>query len=143
MVTNKDLIGAADSMAHVCAYVSGRLDICGLSGKSALELISECRKKLYEAASSWWKTKGTDEDGLPGKRVISINDEVFQHDIPYNFMCTSCGRGMPTWSDDYEPLFTLMCKECGAHTKPALTNDIARHRWLFDRLIKPGETTSL
>ncbi len=143
MGTNNELISAADSMAHVCAYVSGRLDICGLGAKSALELISECRKKLDEAASSWWQTKGTDEDGLPVKRVMSINDEVFPHDIPYNVRCTNCGRGLPTWSDDYEPLFTIRCKECGAHTKPALTNDIARHRWIFDGLIKSREPTAL
>lgn len=126
---------AADSMAHVCAFVSGRLDICGLNAKTALSLIAECRSQLEEAASGWWKTKGSDEDGIPKRRTISYKDDVFQHGFPWNPRCKCCGEGMPTWSDDYEPLFTIRCKECGAHTKPALTPDIARHRWVYDSLI--------
>ena len=135
----KAIFTAADRMSHVCAFVSGRLDFCGYSAKKALSVMSECRELLSEAASSWWKTKGTDEDGIPTRRTISYKDDVFLYGFPWNTRCKNCREGQPTWSDDYEPLFTIRCKECGAHTKPALTPDIARHRWVYDRLIKCGE----
>lgn len=141
MGKNEELIIAADTMAHVCAYICGRLDICGYSAKEALSLIAKCRSMLDEAASGWWKTKGTDEDGAPDRREISFKDDVFQSAIPLNTNCKNCGEGQPTWIDDFEPLFTISCKECGSHTKPALTPDRARHRWIFDRLIKSGEKT--
>lgn len=136
------LISAADKMAHVCAFVSGRLDVCGLNAKSALSLIAECRSILEEAASGWWKTKGTDEDGIPTRRTISYKDDVFPPSFPLA-KCKCCMEGSPTWSDDYEPLFTIRCKVCGAHTTPSLTPDIARHRWVFDSLIKCGEAKRL
>ena len=138
----RTIVEAADSMAHVCAFVSGRLDIFGLNAKSALSLIAKCRSQLEEAASGWWKTKGTDSDGIPERRTISYKDDVFPHGFPLT-RCKNCMEGEPTWSDDYEPLFTIRCKKCGAHTKPALTPDIARHRWVYDTLIKCGEAIGL
>lgn len=135
----REIVEAADRLAHVCAFVSGKLDIRGFGAAKALSLIAECRSQLEEAASGWWKTKGSDEDGIPERRTISYKDDVFQHGFPWNPRCKCCGEGMPTWSDDYEPLFTIRCKECGAHTNPALTPGIARHRWVYDELIKCGE----
>lgn len=131
----KELITAADSMAHVCAYVAGRLDVCGYSAKKALALLAKCRADLSEVADGWWKTKGSDEDGIPERRTLSYKDNVFLYGFPWDIRCKNCREGRPTWSDDYEPLFTIKCKECGAHTKPALTPDIARHRWIYDHLI--------
>lgn len=128
------IVAAADAMAHVCAFVSGRLDISGMSAKKALSLLAECRARLDEAADGWWKTKGSDEGGIPSRRTISYKDDVFPYGFPWNTRCKTCGEDMPTWSDDFEPLFTIRCKVCGTHTRPALTPDIARHRWVYDNL---------
>ena len=132
----ESMIEAADNMAHVCAYVSGRLDICGLSAKQVLSLISECCSALNEAADGWWKTKGTDEDGMPPRETNVIREDVFPK--PIQVKCSRCREGNPIWSDDYEPLFTIRCDLCNAHTKPALTAEIARNRWIFAPLIECG-----
>ena len=129
-------ISAADNLAHVAAFVSGRLDVFGMSAKEALSLISECRSVLEEAASGYWKTKGTDEDGIPSCKTNGLREDVFPK--PMQFKCSRCKAGNHIWSDDYEPLFTVRCDLCNAHTKPVLTNEIARHRWMFDLLIECG-----
>ena len=134
----EEIITAADNLAHVAAFISGRLDVQGLSSKGALDLISECRDALLEAASGYWKTKGTDEDGIPLARTMGVLDEVFPEYTDYSPMCPRCRSGLPTWCDDFAPLFTIRCKKCLAHTKPALTANIARHRWIFDSLIECG-----
>ena len=133
------MITAADNLAHVAAFVSGRLDVVGLDAKRALSLISECRGTLEEAASGYWRTKGTDEDGMPSSIQYTLNDYVFDNNCDYMTRCRKCGGNQTEWSDDYAPLFTIRCKKCNAHTKPSLTPDIARHRWIFDRLIECGK----
>lgn len=131
-----DVVNAADNLAHVAAFVSGRLDICGLGADGALKLIAECRRTLAEAADGYWKTKGTDEDGIPSCKTNGLRENVFPP--PLQCKCSKCKEGNPIWSDDYEPLFTIRCDLCNAHTKPALTADLARHRWFFDPLIECG-----
>lgn len=138
--TIEKTISAADNLAHVAAFVSGRLDVFGIGAKEALALVRECKDVLQEAASGYWKTKGTDEDGIPASKQFGIEDEVFPNVEPMiKVECNRCHSGLPTWSSDYEPLFTIRCKECNAHTKPALTPDIARHRWIFDTPIECGK----
>ena len=60
------VIAAADSLAHVCAYVGGSLDVSeGGRAEGLTALCQQSSKELAEAAAKYWKAKGTDEDGVP------------------------------------------------------------------------------
>lgn len=52
--------------------------------------------------------------------------------------CSHCGEGTAFWADDYEPLYTLKCKNCLSHTEPCLERERARCLWIKGTLFKIG-----
>lgn len=62
----KKTISAADSMAHECAQIAGRLELTGAVNLPNLVALCQCcKEQLLAATEAYWKAKGTDEDGMP------------------------------------------------------------------------------
>lgn len=59
-------ISAADSLAHECAQIAGKLDLTGaVNLPNLIVLCQSCKEKLIAATEAYWEAKGTDIDGMP------------------------------------------------------------------------------
>ena len=73
----KNIIAAADKMAHVCAEAAGRLDVAGSHSLSALvNLCQETSAQIKSAVDCYWREKGTDTDGMPTDEGTGLERKV-------------------------------------------------------------------
>ena len=65
------VIDSADSLAHIAANVSGKLDMSPRQTHPELlyKQMQEWAKELVDAAGAYWKSKGSDEDGMPPEKM--------------------------------------------------------------------------
>jgi hypothetical protein len=78
-----EVIEAADSLAHIAANVSGKLDMSPHQTHPELlyKQMQEWAKELVDAAEAYWKSKGSDEDGMPPenlqRKILDIEVPIY------------------------------------------------------------------
>ena len=77
MDNTKNIIAAADKMAHVCAEAAGRFDVVDSHSLSALvKLCQETSAQIKSAVDCYWREKGTDTDGMPTDEGTGLERKV-------------------------------------------------------------------